>query len=85
MECSEAERLGIAVTQARMAKLSSYEGCQVKYCRGDYCIDGRLEEVDQEPATVTLRTGYGLVIVPFDPDGFELTVYKCPGDEADKP
>ena len=76
-ECGEVERLGIAVTQARLRKLKEYEGCRVKYCDGDGCLEGVLEEADLEAAAITVRTAYGLVVMPFKPDEFELTVYQC--------
>ena len=78
MECGEAERLALAVARARLARLAEYEGCRVKYCDRGGCVEGVLAWVDAESAAVAVKAEYGLVVSPFDPDGFELTVYRCP-------
>ncbi len=77
MECREAERLALAVARARLGKLAGLEGCTVRLCTGDYCLEGRLEEVDVEAVTVTVATRAGRAIAPLDTGNFELTVYEC--------
>ena len=76
------ERTALTLAQARLEKLSEYECCTVRLCKGDDCVGGVLEEVDVRSATVAIRSleDRVLIIMTIDPNDWELQVFHCEGD-----